>query len=75
LEYNGEEMNKGELTYAIRMAQNNFDEWNDATECFSKDSSYYYEALATIEDAVKIGAKVATYGMEADLENLDKSDE
>jgi hypothetical protein len=68
-------MNKGELDYAERMALNNFDEWNDVTGCFEKGTSYYYEALATIEDAVKIGAKVATYGMKADLENLDKSDE
>jgi hypothetical protein len=68
-------MNKGELEYAKRMALNKFDEWNDVTGFFEKNTSYYYEAQGAIEDAVKIGIKVALYGMDADLKHLDKSDE
>ena len=49
-------MTNGKLEYAIRIASNMFDEWNDATGVFEKHTGYYYEALAVIEDAVKIGA-------------------
>lgn len=67
-------MNKGEVEYAKRMAFNKFDEWNDITGYFEKGTSYYYEIQAIIEDVVKIGIKISIYGINADLENLDKSD-
>lgn len=63
-------MNRGELAYAIRKALNNFDTWNDSTGCFTKGTSYYYECQSVIEDAVKIGAKVACEGIEADLSDI-----
>lgn len=48
-------MTVGKLEYAVRKAQERFDEWNDTSGIFTKHSGYYYEALATITDAVKIG--------------------
>jgi len=68
-------MKRGEMEYAKRMALNSFDEWNDCTGFFDKGTSYYYEVQSVIEDAVKIGIKVALYGINADLDDLDKSDE
>lgn len=68
-------MTKGEKEYAIRMALNSFDKWNDITGYFDKGTSYYYEIQGEIENAVKIGIKVSLYGMKADLKNLDESDE
>ncbi len=65
-------MTKGELEYAIRQALNKFDEWLDCTGVIPKGTSYYYEAQGCIEDAVKIGAKVACKGMAADLSDLEK---
>ncbi|MDR2782549.1 MAG: helix-turn-helix domain-containing protein [Treponema sp.] len=50
---------RGKVNYAIRQAMNNFDRWNDATGQFVKFTSYYHEAQACIEDAVKIGIMVA----------------
>lgn len=64
-------MKKGELEYAIRQAHNRFDQWNDATGIFDKHTGYYYEALATIEDAVKIGAMVSS-GMEIKYDDCDQ---
>lgn len=52
-------MNKGQLDYAIRKAHESFDKWNDCTGLIPKFSGYYFEALAEIETAVKIGAIVA----------------
>ena len=60
-------MTKGEMYYAIRIALNNLDKWNDITRYFSKNSMYYYEIQGIIEDAVRIGSKVACEGMDADL--------
>ena len=68
-------MKRGEMDYAKRMALNSFDKWNDSTGFFEKGTSYYYEVQSVIEDAVKIGIKVALYGIKADLDDLDKSDE
>ena len=64
----------GELEYANRFAANKFDEWNDIAGVFEKGTGYYYEILQVIEDSVKIGVKVAVYGINADLSNLDKAD-
>ena len=68
-------MKKGEKDFAIRKALTLFDEWNQVTGLFGQYESYYSEIEGIIEDAVKIGAKVALYGIKADLKNLDKSDE
>ena len=63
-------MNKGEVDYAIRLSLNNFDKWNDVTGCFVKGESYYYEIQGVIEDAVRIGSKIACQGYEADLDEI-----
>lgn len=63
-------MKKGELEYAIRMALNNFDNWNDSTGYFPKASSYYYEIQSVIEDAVKIGSKIACEGIDTDISDI-----
>lgn len=68
-------MTKGEVEYAIRKALNNFDEWNDCTGALSKGSGWYYEAQKCIEDSVRIGAKVACYGIGADLSEFDMEEE
>jgi len=65
-------MQKGQLDYAARKALDRFDEWNDCTGTIIKFSSYYYELCGIISDAVKIGAKIAIYGKDADLLDLDK---
>ena len=63
-------MNKGELEYAIRQALNSFDKWNDVTGLFQKGEAYYYEVQGCIEDAVKIGAKIACEGINTDLSEI-----
>ena len=63
-------MTKGELEYATRIALNNMDTWNDATGCFPKGTSYYYEMQGVVEDAVKIGSKIACEGINADLSDI-----
>ena len=67
-------MNKGELEYATRQALNNFDKWIDSTGALAKGSGWYYEAQGCIEDAVKIGAKVACEGIDADLTDILEED-
>lgn len=52
-------MQKGEIEYGIRKALEHFDRWNDCTVAIEPLSPYYYEVLGVIEDAVKIGARVA----------------
>ncbi|MFL1672628.1 hypothetical protein [Paenibacillus dendritiformis] len=63
-------MTRGEIQYAIRQALNNFDKWNDVTCVVEKGSAYYYEAQAVVEDAVRIGAKIACEGINADLSDV-----
>jgi hypothetical protein len=63
-------MTKGDLDYAVRQAQNNFDKWNDVAGAITKGCSWYWEAQACIEDAVKIGAKIANLGIDADLTDI-----
>lgn len=63
-------MNIGELDYAIRKALDNFDNWNDSTGIITKGTSYYYEIQGCIEDAVKIGAKIACEGIATDLSDI-----
>ncbi|HEY5588253.1 MAG TPA: hypothetical protein VIK86_04765 [Candidatus Paceibacterota bacterium] len=67
-------MKQGDLDYAIRQAQNNFDKWNDVTGCFTKGCGYYWEAQSCIEDAVKIGAKIACEGINANLSEIIEED-
>ena len=50
-------MNKGELDFCIRRATNIFDKWNDITGFVDPFSSYYFELLACIEDAVHCGVQ------------------
>lgn len=68
-------MNRGELAYAICKALDNFHTWNDATGCFTKGTSYYYECQGVIEDAVKIGAKIACEGITTDLSGIIEGEE
>lgn len=68
-------MNKGELEYAIRMALNNFDQWVDTTGALAKGTSYYFECQGVIEDAVKIGAIVATFGIAGVKKGLEELSE
>lgn len=63
-------MTKGELDYATRQALNNFDQWNDCAGVIEKGTGYYYEIQGVIEDAVKIGSKVACEGINADLSDI-----
>ncbi len=49
----------GQIEYAIRKAHESFDRWNDCTGLIPKFCGYYFEALAEIETAVRIGARVA----------------
>jgi hypothetical protein len=53
-------MTKGEFDNAVRRALNIFDTWNNCTGCFSRGTTYYYEAQSIIEDAVHCGAQAAT---------------
>ena len=63
-------MTKGELDYAIRQAFNHFDEWNHVTGFVPMGCGYYYEIQGIIEAAVKIGAKIATEGISANLSHI-----
>lgn len=63
-------MTKGELEFAIWQAFNVLDAWNNVTGCFPKGTSYYYEMQSVVEDAVKIGAKIACEGINADLSEI-----
>lgn len=63
-------MTKGEIDFAIRKALNNFDTWNDCTGVISKGNSYYYEMQGVIEDAVRIGSKVACEGIDTNLDDI-----
>lgn len=65
-------MTKGELDYAIRQVLNNFDKWNDCTGKFDKGTGYYYEMQSIIEESVKIGAKIACEGINADISDITK---
>jgi len=52
-------MKTGKAERALRIALNNFDEWNDTTGFVEKDTGYYYELQGLIEDAVHVGIKTA----------------
>jgi hypothetical protein len=52
-------MKISQINYAIRKAHESFDRWNDCTGLITKFCGYYEEALAEIETAVRIGARVA----------------
>ena len=59
--------NAGREEQAVRLAINNFEEWHSVTDIPPKHSTYYYEVLACIEDAAKIGFGVAH---DQDLETI-----
>lgn len=61
-------MKVGEKEFANRKAQEVFDRWNDITGVIAKHTSYYYEIMSVIEDAVDIGAKTAL-GIEVKVED------
>jgi len=61
-------MQKGQHEYATRKAHELFDAWNDVTGVFPKFTSYYYEMLAVIEDAVRVGSMVAL-GVEFEIKD------
>jgi hypothetical protein len=63
-------MTEGELNYAIRMALNHFDNWVSVTGVVGKGTSYYYEMQGIIEDAVRIGSKIACDGVYVDLSEI-----
>jgi len=52
-------MTEGQKHFAQRKAIQVFEEWNDVTGFVQPFTSYYYEIIAVIEDAVEIGAMVA----------------
>jgi hypothetical protein len=54
-------MTKGQIEHAVFRARRLFEDWNDVTGCFTKHTSYYYEILAVIEDAVHCGAQEALW--------------
>jgi hypothetical protein len=58
---------KGRQSDARRRALNIFDAWVDVTGFVQRDTSYYYELQAVIEDAVECGAQ-ATLGIREPLE-------
>lgn len=62
----GNKLTTGELEYAKRKARELTDKWIDATGIVDFKSSYYYELMACIDDAVDIGARVAN-GEKIDL--------
>ena len=55
-------MTKGRIEKAERLANNQFDKWNDVTGLVSDSSSYYYELLALMREAVHIGIQTALNG-------------
>lgn len=63
-------MTKGEVDYAIRIALNEFDKYNDSVGVIVKGSSYYYEIQSLIEQSVRIGVKIACNGIDADLSDI-----
>lgn len=66
-------MKTGELEKAKRIALQLFDEWNDTTGIFLEHSGYYYEICSVIEDAVDIGAKMAS-GIKINLQDYRESE-
>lgn len=52
-------MTNGELDYAIFRARRIFEDWNAVTGFVPRGTSYYYELLAVLEDAVHCGAQTA----------------
>ena len=55
-------MTKGQVEYAERQAYNEFDRWNDVVGIITKNSGYYAEIQAVVQDAVHIGIQMAING-------------
>ncbi len=55
-------MTHGQMKDAERKALNVLDKWNDVSGAVDKNSSWYYELQAVVEDAVHIGVQMALTG-------------
>lgn len=58
-----------ELDYAVRQAQNMFDEWNNKTNAIPKRREWYPEILGIIEKSVKMGVNIFQKGIDFELLN------
>lgn len=63
-----EEMLKNKLDKAIERALKIFENWNNITGCFQKDTGYYFEIQGCIEDAVKCGMQSLSHYEKLDSE-------
>lgn len=63
-------MAKCEIDYAVKKALDNLDDWIETTGVLLKGGSYYYELQSIIESSVRIGAKIAIEGINADLSDI-----
>jgi len=61
-------MTIGQIKSAERRALNILDKWLECTGVIQKDTSYYYELVGVVEDAVKCGAQSAL-GVNEELES------
>lgn len=59
-----------ELEYAIRIAQNHFDQWNDKTNAIPRRRNIYQQILKIIEDSVKIGVEIHKVGIDSDFKEI-----
>lgn len=53
---------RGRVDYAVRIAHNELDKWNDTANIVEKHTGSYYELQSVVEEAVHIGIQVALYG-------------
>ena len=60
-------MNEKEIAFIRNKATKMFNDWCDAVGVIMPNTSYYYEVLSIIESAVKISAKIANEGIDADI--------
>lgn len=64
-------MTTGQLNNAIRRAHNLFDQWNSEHDGVKPHTSYYYELMGLVSDAVHCVAQAAT----GDFKPLDSEDD
>jgi hypothetical protein len=64
------ELNDGELEYAIRIAKNHFDEWNNKTNAIPRRRNWYPQILDIIEDSVRIGVEIHKTGIDSDFKDV-----
>jgi hypothetical protein len=63
-------LNDGELEYAIRLAKNHFDEWNNKTNAIPRRRNWYNDILQIIEDSVLIGVEIHKTGIDSDFKDI-----